>query len=83
MGGQHFFPVIAQHWKKKKGERVKRCEDRGLGCFESWKVAGGTLGRRPGWAGAEAGVVSELAACASGTLCVNLIFLEVIQTGSV
>ena len=28
-------------------------------------------------------VVSELAACASGTLCVNLIFLEVTQTGSV
>lgn len=46
-------------------------------------MAGGTLGRHPGWAGGEAGVVSELAPCASGTLCVNLIFLEVTQTGSV
>lgn len=81
--GSVFFPVIAQHWKKEKGEWVKQCEDRGLGYFESWKVAGGTLGRHPGWAGGEAGVVSELAPCASGSLCVNLIFLEVTQTGSV
>ena len=46
-------------------------------------MAGGMLGQHPGWTGGEAGAVSELAACASGTLCMNLIFLEVTQTGSV
>lgn len=35
MGGQRFFPVIGQYWKREKGEWVKGRENGGLGCFES------------------------------------------------